>query len=79
MIEGDRNVVDGRHRVPAVLIVGVSCFVWLVRSRTRRSTRNIGNTAESMYANYADSIQKQRKYAREHGGQWRDDEGSKAP
>ena len=37
--------------------------------------RNIGNTAESMYANYADSIQKQRKYAREHGGQWRDDEG----
>jgi len=32
-----------------------------------------------MYSNYADSNRKQRKYAREHGGQWRDDEGSTTP
>jgi hypothetical protein len=31
-----------------------------------------------MYSSYADSNRKQRKYAREHGGQWRDDEGGKS-
>jgi hypothetical protein len=38
----------------------------------RKNTR----TAEDLYPLYADSIRKQRKYAKEHGGQWRDDEGS---
>jgi hypothetical protein len=63
--------------VPAVLILGVSCFVLLVRSSTRRSVRKTTTrTAEDLYPLYADSIRKQRKYAKEHGGQWRDDEGS---
>ena len=65
--------------VPAVLILGVSCFVWLVRSSTRRSVRKNTRTAEDLYPLYADSIRKQRKYAKEHGGQWRDDEGSRRP
>jgi hypothetical protein len=66
--------------VPAVLILGVSCFVLLVRSSTRRSVRKTTTrTAEDMYPLYADSIRKQRKYAKEHGGQWRDDEGSGRP
>ena len=66
--------------VPAVLILGVSCFVLLVRSSTRRSARKTTTrTAEDLYPLYADSIRKQRKYAKEHGGQWRDDEGSRQP
>ena len=65
--------------VPAVLILGVSCFVWLVRSSTRRSVRKNTRSAEDLYPLYADSTRKQRKYAKEHGGQWRDDEGSSRP
>jgi hypothetical protein len=66
--------------VPAVLILGVSCFVLLVRSSTRRSVRKTTTrTAEDLYPLYADSIRKQRKYAKEHGGQRRDDEGSRRP
>ena len=43
-------------------------------------TRNTDRTADDLYSSYADSPRKQqRKYAREHGGQWRDHEGSKAP
>jgi len=64
--------------VPAVLVVGVYCFVWLARSGARRSTRRSKRTAEDLYSNYADSIRKQRKYARKHGGTWRDD-SSPAP
>jgi hypothetical protein len=66
--------------VPAVLILGVSCFVLLVRSSTRRSVRKTTTrTAEDLYPLYADSIRKQRKYAKEHGGQGRDDKGSGRP
>ena len=65
--------------VPAVLILGISCFVLLVRSSTRRSVRKNTRSAEDLYPLYADSTRKQRKYAKEHGGQWRDDEGSRRP
>jgi hypothetical protein len=65
--------------VPAVLILGISCFVWLVRSSSRRSVRKTTRTAEDLYPLYGDSIRKQRKYAREHGGQWQDDEGNRRP
>jgi hypothetical protein len=65
--------------VPVVLILGVSCFVLLVRSSTRRSVRKTTRTAEDLYPLYGDSIRKQRKYTKEHGGQWRDHEGSRRP
>jgi hypothetical protein len=54
--------------VPAVLLVGVCCFVLLVRFRAGMITRRTDRTAEGMYANYADSPHKQRKLARKHGG-----------
>jgi hypothetical protein len=63
--------------VPALLILGVYCFVWLVLRRRRTSTRRSNRTAESMYPLYADSIKKQRKYAEEHGT--RRDDGSPVP
>jgi len=51
--------------VPAVLILGVYCFVW--------STRKSKRTAEDLYPLYADSLRKERNYAKKHGGAWRDD------
>ena len=46
--------------VPAVLILGIYCFVTVVRSNVRRMTRKPTHTAESLYPLYADSIRKQR-------------------
>lgn len=59
--------------IPAFLIFGVYCFLVLVGFRTRMLTRKTTRTAESMYDSYADSPSKQRKYAIEHGGTWKDD------
>jgi hypothetical protein len=61
--------------VPVLLILGIGGFVSIVRFQTWRLTRKTGRTAEDLYPGYADSPRQQRKYAREHGGQWRDDEG----
>ena len=63
--------------IAAVLILVVYCFMVIVGFRTRLLTRKTDRTAESMYSSYADSARKQRKYAREHGGQWRDDQGGR--
>jgi hypothetical protein len=65
--------------VPAVLILGVYCFMVMVGFRTRTLTRKTTRTAENMYPLYADSLKKQQKYAREHGGTWKDDGSSKTP
>ncbi len=66
--------------VVVILLLGIYAFIELVGWRTRWLNRKTGKTAESMYGNYADSKQKQRRYARDHGGQWRDDEpGPRAP
>jgi hypothetical protein len=65
--------------IVAVLIFVIYLFLVIVGYRTRMLTRRTDRTAESMYSDYADSDRKQRKYARERGGQWRDDEGSTTP
>jgi hypothetical protein len=49
-------------------------FISIVGFRTRTLTRRTDRTAEDLYPDYADSARKQRRYAREHGGQWHDDE-----
>lgn len=54
--------------VPAVLLVGICCFVLLARFRAGMLTRRTDRTAESMYANYADSARGQRKLAGKHRG-----------
>jgi hypothetical protein len=63
--------------VPALLIFTVYCFVVVARFRTHRETRKTTRTAENMYPLYADSIKKQREYAKEHGT--RRDDGSPVP
>jgi len=59
--------------VPVLLLLGFSCFAILVGFRTRMLTRRTTRRAEDLYPQYADSARKQRRYAREHGGQWPDD------
>jgi len=60
--------------IGAFLIIGLYCFLSLVGFNTRRVTRKTSRTAENLYPDFADSPKQQRKYAREHGGSWRDDE-----
>jgi hypothetical protein len=63
--------------IGALLILGVCCFLSLVGFNVRRLTRKTSRTAENLYGNFADSPRKQEKYAREHGGSWREDDGAK--
>jgi hypothetical protein len=58
------------------VVLAIWGFASLVGIRTRILTRKTYRTAENIYPNYADSARKQRRYAREHGGQWHDDEES---
>lgn len=60
--------------VPAVLLLGIYGFLSLVGFRKRMLTRKTDHTAESTYDNYADPVRKQRQYASQRGGQWRDGE-----
>ncbi|MGI8450018.1 MAG: hypothetical protein ACR2MP_23145 [Streptosporangiaceae bacterium] len=55
-----------------VIIVGYSIFT-LARFQTRSLTRRTDRTAADMYDDYADPLRKQRKYAEERGGEWKDE------
>ena len=57
----------------AAVIVAIWGFASLVGFRTRSVTRRTDRTAADMYDQFADSPRKQRKYARQHGGEWRND------
>lgn len=56
-----------------VVIVVVYAFISLVRFQTRRLSSRTSRTAEQMYDSYADPLRKQRKYAQEHGGDWKNE------
>lgn len=58
--------------VPAVLLVGIYGLLVVTGFQKRMLSRRNSHTAESTYDNYADSPRKQRQYASQHGGQWRD-------
>jgi hypothetical protein len=60
--------------VVAVLLIGISAFVALCVYMGRVLSHGDSHEADTMYDNYADSLRKQRRYARQHGGQ-RTDEG----
>jgi hypothetical protein len=55
-----------------VIIVGYAIFS-LVRFQTRNLTRRTDRTASDMYDSYADSPRKQRRYAEQRGGEWKDE------
>jgi hypothetical protein len=61
--------------IPALFILAIYCFAVMVGFRTRMLTRRTTRTAENMYDSYADSLREQRKYAKDHGGTWKADDG----
>jgi hypothetical protein len=54
--------------IVALLLIGVYCFAVLTGFQTRLLTRRSNRRAEDMYDQYADSLRRQRRSAREHGG-----------
>jgi hypothetical protein len=56
--------------VAVILLFGIYAFLVLTGFETRTLSRRTTRTAESMYPSYADSLRKQRRYARQHGGEW---------
>jgi hypothetical protein len=60
--------------IAGVLLFGIYALASLAGFQTRLMTRKGSRTVESMYDDYADSRRKQRRYARQHGGEWKDDE-----
>jgi hypothetical protein len=57
----------------AAVIVAIWGFASLVGFRTRSLTRRTHRIAQDMYGQFADSPRKQRRCARDHGGEWRNE------
>ena len=64
--------------IVALLLFGVYAFLQLAGWRTQALTRRTARTAENMYDQFADPPRRQRRYAREHGGDWRDHSGGES-
>jgi hypothetical protein len=64
--------------IAAVLVFGIYSFLTFTGLETRVLSRRTTRTAESMYPGYADSRRKQRGYARQHGGERAEDEGTRS-
>jgi hypothetical protein len=62
--------------VPVLLILMVYGFLLMVGVNVKWLTTRSNRTAENVYDQYADSPRKQRRYARKHGGDWKDDTSS---
>jgi hypothetical protein len=65
--------------VVILLALGVYGFVSLARAQTHRLSDRTTRTVDSMYEQYGDSPRKQRRFARAHGGTWRDDGTAVSP
>jgi hypothetical protein len=61
--------------IAAVILLGIYGFLTLTRFETRFLSRRTDRTAADLYPSYADSLRKQRRYARQHGGEWASDNG----
>jgi len=57
----------------AAVISAIWGSMSMVGFRTRYLTHRTDRTAEDMYRDYADSPRKRRRYARRHGGEWRNE------
>jgi hypothetical protein len=61
--------------IAAVIVLGIYGFLVFTRFETWNLSRRTTRTAQDLYPSYADSLRKQRRYARQHGGQWTSDDG----
>jgi hypothetical protein len=57
-----------------VVIIAVYGFVSFVRVQTHKLSDRTDHTADDVYDRYADSQRKQQRFARSHGGEWRNEE-----
>ena len=64
--------------IPAVILLGIYGFLVMTRFETWNLSRRTNRTAADMYPDYADSLRKQHRYARQHGGEWASDDGSQS-
>ena len=64
--------------IAAVILLGIYGFLTFTRFETRFLSRRTTRTAQDMYPNYADSLRKQRQYAKQHGGEWTSDNGGQS-
>jgi hypothetical protein len=62
--------------IVALFVFAGYAFFQMIGWRTRVLSRRTKRTAEDMYDQYADSPRQQRRYAREHGGSWSEDDGA---
>jgi hypothetical protein len=56
-----------------VVIIAVYGFISLVKVQTHRVSDKTDNTAEDVYDRYGESSRGQHRYARQHGGEWRNE------
>lgn len=56
-----------------VVIVAVWGFASLIRVQSQYLTHRTDRTAQDLYNDFAESSRQQRKYARRHGGEWRNE------
>jgi len=59
--------------IVALFATGIYSFAVLTGFEKRFLTRKTDRRAENLYDEYADSPRKQRRFAEEHGGTWKDD------
>jgi hypothetical protein len=64
--------------IAAVILFGIYGFLTLTSFETRMLSRRTNRRAADLYPRYADSLRKQRRYAKEHGGEWTSDDGGHA-
>ena len=57
----------------AAVILAIWGFASWVGVQKRYLTHGHNRTAQDLYGEFADSRRKQRRYARRHGGEWRNE------
>jgi hypothetical protein len=60
--------------IAAVILLGIYGFLTFTRFETWNLSRRTSRTAADLYPKYADSLRKQRRYARQHE-EWASDPG----
>ena len=61
--------------IAAIIVLGIYGFLVMTRFETWNLSRRTTRTAQDVYPSYADSLRKQRQYARQHGLEWTSDDG----
>ena len=64
--------------IAAVLVLGIYAFLVFTGFETRTLSRRTTRRPEDLYPNYADSLRKQRRSARQHGGEWTSHDGGQS-